>query len=205
MRPGATKMDRPEWGAVNPHERRRLHDADEQQQRRCGHSASTDAANPRFYNDPTHERNGADAAIRTATSSASRRTVATRRDRPSSGTSSSSERASDGRRDERQRVRSHREQRPVEPGRTVVQPSGGLLWIQTDDGAYTDVTNTRILPRRTIGTQDPDAVSIPAMRRRTGCGVRPIACPRAAHRVEWRGIGHCARPRPARMNATGGR
>ena len=47
---------------------------------------------------------------------------------------------------QRQPLRPDRRQRLLQPRRPVVQPcEPGLLWIETDDGAYTDVTNCMLL------------------------------------------------------------
>ena len=69
---GATKMDRPEWTAVESDDRRGLPDADQQQCGAAARSTATDAANPRFYNDPKGAARRRRTAIPTATSSACR-------------------------------------------------------------------------------------------------------------------------------------
>ncbi len=139
---GATRMDRPEWGAVNPK------NGDVYMTLTNNNStlrtlASTDAANPRFYNDPTTSgtaqrgnpnghiirwaEDGGNAAATTflwdiflfgARSTADPVNVNV------SGLTASNDFSSpDG----------------------LWFSSSGLLWIQTDDGAYTDVTNCMLL------------------------------------------------------------
>ncbi|HEY0848185.1 MAG TPA: PhoX family phosphatase [Noviherbaspirillum sp.] len=141
---GATKMDRPEWGAVNP--------ANGEVYMTLTNSnasnrtlASTDAANPRFYNDPkgaagTAQRGNPNGhIIRWAESNGNvaatsftwdvflfgaRSTADANNVNVSNLTADNDFSSPDG---------------------LWFAPSTGLLWIQTDDGAYTDVTNCMLL------------------------------------------------------------
>ncbi|WP_295854347.1 PhoX family phosphatase, partial [uncultured Xylophilus sp.] len=141
---GATKMDRPEWTAVNPK------NGDVYVTLTNTNAASrpitaTDAANPRFYNDPkgsaqtaqTGNPNGhivrfADANRDPAATTftwdvylfGARSTAA--RDINISGLTADNDFSSPD-------------------GMWFSQATQGLLWLQTDDGAYTDVTNCMML------------------------------------------------------------
>ena len=141
---GATKMDRPEWGGGEPEQRRGLPDAHQQQQRaaparrhRRGQPALLQRPDRRSGDRPARQpqRPHHPLAPRPATT----------RPRPSRGTSTCSARAPRADPDEHQHLGPHRQQRLLEPRRPVVQQASGLLWIQTDDGAYTDVTNCMML------------------------------------------------------------
>ncbi|MBI1892007.1 MAG: PhoX family phosphatase [Burkholderiales bacterium] len=141
---GATKMDRPEWGAVNPAN-------GEVYMTLTNNNSSNrtisnlDAANPRFYNDPkgtaqTAQRgnpNGhivrwAEAGGNVAATSfawdvflfGARSTADGTNVNVSNLTAANDFSSPDG---------------------LWFAPSTGLLWIETDDGAYTDVTNCMLL------------------------------------------------------------
>lgn len=139
---GATKMDRPEWGAVNPTN-------GEVYFTLTNTSASArpidrvDAANPRFYDDPkggkSQKGNPNGHVVRFAEAGASPSATSFSWDVFLFGARAS-----------------------AEPGVNISglgaendlsSPDGcwfsrampGLLWIETDDGAYTDVTNCMLL------------------------------------------------------------
>lgn len=138
---GSTKMDRPEWGAVNP-ANGEVYMTLTNNNASNRTLASTDAANPRFYNDPKGstaqkgnpnghiirwtENNGDVAATgfkwdvflfgARATADASNVNV-------SNLTAANDFSSPDG----------------------LWFAKSGLLWIQTDDGAYTDATNCMML------------------------------------------------------------
>jgi len=146
---GATKMDRPEWVALNP-KNGEVYLTLTNTNSTARPLAATDAANPRFYNDPrgaTAQRgnpNGHIIRIREIgdTSEATSFTwdiyafgAGSDLDAANinlSGLDASNDFSSpDG----------LWFSRPSNPG-GLVNP---LLWIQTDDGAYTDVTNCMML------------------------------------------------------------
>jgi secreted PhoX family phosphatase len=137
---GATKMDRPEWAAVHPTNGEvyitLTNNAAAQRP-----MAATDAANPRFYNDPKGTaaqlgnpnghiirwaENGADAAatgFRWDVYLFGARSTAGSEVNVSALTAANDFSSPDG----------------------LWFSRSGLLWIQTDDGAYTDVTNCMML------------------------------------------------------------
>lgn len=135
---GATKMDRPEWGAVNP-ANGEVYLTLTNNSSSSRPLAATDAANPRFYNDPKGGKgnpnghiirwaeNGSDA---TATGFkwdvflfGARSTADVNNVNVSNLTAANDFSSPDG----------------------LWFARNGLLWIQTDDGAYTDVTNCMLL------------------------------------------------------------
>lgn len=135
---GATKMDRPEWGAVNPINGE-VYMTLTNNAASSRPLASTDAANPRFYNDPKGGKgnpnghiirwaeNGGEA---TATGFkwdvflfGARATADANNINVSNLTAANDFSSPDG----------------------LWFAKNGLLWIQTDDGAYTDVTNCMLL------------------------------------------------------------
>lgn len=140
---GATKMDRPEWGAVNP--------ANGEVYMTLTNSnasnrtlASTDAANPRFYNDPkgaaatAQKGNPNGHIIRWAENSGDVAATAFRWDVFLFGARSTAD-------------ATNINVSNLTAANDFSSPDGlwfaksGLLWIQTDDGAYTDVTNCMLL------------------------------------------------------------
>ncbi len=136
---GATRMDRPEWGAVNPRNGEVYMTLTYNPSRDFD---KTDAANPRFYNDPkdgkAQKGNANGHIIRWAEKDGkasathfrwdvflfAARETADRRNVNLSGLSA---------------------------GNDFSSPDGlwfsrsGLLWIETDDNAYTDVSNCMLL------------------------------------------------------------
>ena len=139
---GATKMDRPEWGAVDPFSGS-VYMTLTNNNSTIRTLANTDAANPRFYNDPrttgTAQRGNPNGHIMRWVEVASnpaavqfgwdiflfgaRATQDTRTVNLSGLTAANDFSSPDG----------------LWFGRN------GILWIQTDDGAYTDVTNCMLL------------------------------------------------------------
>ena len=129
---GATKMDRPEWGAVNPRERRGLPHADQQQRRAAparGHRCRQPALLQR-----------SDAADGTAQSGNPNGHIIRwpeTGDDPEAptftlGHLSCSARASTADAGERQPLRPHRRQRLLEPRRPVVQPRATGILLDPD-------------------------------------------------------------------------
>lgn len=157
---GATKMDRPEWGAVNP-ANGEVYMTLTNNNASNRTLASTDAANPRFYNDPKGsagtaqkgnpnghiirwKENGSDVA---ATGFAwdvflfgARATADTMNVNVSNLTAANDFSSPDG---------------------LWFSASTGLLWIETDDGAYTDVTNCMLLAAvaGTVGDGGPKTIN----------------------------------------------
>ena len=141
---GATKMDRPEWGAVNP--------ANGEVYMTLTNSnaanrtlASTDAANPRFYNDPKGSAGTAQKGnpnghiIRWAENNGDVATTGFKWDVFLFGARSNA----DANNVNLSNLTSANDF--SSPDGLWFSPSTGLLWIQTDDGAYTDVTNCMLL------------------------------------------------------------
>jgi uncharacterized protein len=151
----ATKMDRPEWGAVDPFNGTVYMTLTNNSQRTV---AATDAANPRYYNDPrttgTAQRgnpNGhiirwIEAGFDSASPSfvwdiflfGSRAASDPRAVNLSGLTAANDFSSPDG----------------LWFGRN------GILWIQTDDGAYTDVTNCMMLAAIPGTTRDGVAITV---------------------------------------------
>jgi uncharacterized protein len=137
---GATKMDRPEWGAVNP-KNGEVYMTLTNNNATLRTLASTDAANPRFYNDArttgTAQRGNPNGHIirwadgdNASTSFkwdiflfGARSTVDPTNINVSALSANNDLSSPDG----------------------LWFSSSGLLWIQTDDGAFTDVTNCMML------------------------------------------------------------
>lgn len=139
---GATKMDRPEWGAVHP-TNGDVYMAMTNNNSTVRTLASTDPANPRFYNDKrttgTDQRGNPNGHIvrwaETAGSNAAttfswdiflfaaRASVTDPNINVSGLTAANDMSSPDG----------------------LWFSKSGVLWIQTDDGAYTDVTNCMML------------------------------------------------------------
>jgi secreted PhoX family phosphatase len=154
---GATKMDRPEWGAVDPFTSS-VYFTLTNNNNTLRTLASTDAANPRFYNDPrtdgTAQRGNPNGHIirwiEVASNPAAlqfgwdiflfgaRATQDARTVNLSGLTAANDFSSPDG----------------LWFGRN------GILWIQTDDGAYTDVTNCMLLAAIPGGVRDGATVTV---------------------------------------------
>ena len=147
---GATQMDRPEWTAVNPATGEMYCTLTNNASRTV--SDRVDAANPRAYIDPkTDDR-------RPSTGNANGHII---RLRETGDTSEATTFAwdiyafgagSDLDADQHQPVGPGCDQRLLVAGRPVVRPAEQrigpvtpVMWIETDDGAYTDVTNCMML------------------------------------------------------------
>jgi secreted PhoX family phosphatase len=138
---GATKMDRPEWGAVNPLNGE-VYMTLTNNNATSRTLATTDAANPRFYND----RKGATAQkgnpnghiIRWAEDGGNAGATRFRWDVFLFGARSTADAANVNLSN-------------LTAANDFSSPDGlwfarnGLLWIETDDAAYTDVTNCMLL------------------------------------------------------------
>jgi hypothetical protein len=146
---GATKMDRPEWGAVNPLNGEVYMTLTNNSQRaNSATQPALDAANPRFYADAANRGNvnghiirwreaGGDAAATTFTWDIYVFGAQANADVPAqdahyqanvnlSGLTNANDFSSPD-------------------GLWFSKRSPGLLWIETDDGAYTDTTNCMLL------------------------------------------------------------
>ena len=139
---GATKMDRPEWGAVNPKngEVYMTLTNNNATQRTL---ASTDAPNPRFYNDPTtagtaQRGNPNGHIIRWAEDGGNAAATTFKWDIFLFGARSTADPANVN-------VSGLSASNDFSSPDGLWFSSNGLLWIQTDDGAYTDVTNCMLL------------------------------------------------------------
>ena len=153
---GATKMDRPEWAAVHPRNGEvyftLTNNAAAQRP-----IAAVDAANPRFYNDKQttgqdQKGNPNGHIIRWAEGGGYADALSFNWDVYLFGARASAVAR------QRQPLRPDRRQRFLQPRRPVVQLCDpGLLWIQTDDGAYTDVTNCMMLAAVPGSTGDGEA------------------------------------------------
>ncbi|MEO0319183.1 MAG: hypothetical protein RL404_2860 [Pseudomonadota bacterium] len=136
---GATRMDRPEWGAVNPRNGEVYMTLTYNPSRDFD---KTDAANPRFYNDPKEGKpqkgNANGHIIRWA-----------ERDDKASATHFRWDVFLFAARESADR--SHVNLSGLQSGNDFSSPDGlwfsrsGLLWIETDDNAYTDVSNCMLL------------------------------------------------------------
>jgi uncharacterized protein len=139
---GATKMDRPEWGAVNP-ANGEVYMTLTNTNSTARPLAATDAANPRFYNDPKgptaipQRGNPNGHIIRWAESGGNAAAVTFTWDVFLFGS--------------RAGMDPNINVSKLTAANDFSSPDGlwfskrGLLWIQTDDGAYTDVTNCMML------------------------------------------------------------
>ncbi|MDQ9170904.1 PhoX family phosphatase [Oxalobacteraceae bacterium R-40] len=139
---GATKMDRPEWGAVNP-VNGEVYMTLTNSNSASRTLASTDAANPRFYNDPkgpggTAQRGNPNGhIIRWAEQGGNVAATSFKWDVFLFGARAGMDR--------------NINVSNLTSANDFSRPDGlwfarsGLLWIQTDDGAYTDVTNCMML------------------------------------------------------------
>lgn len=140
---GATKMDRPEWAAVNP-KTGEVYVTLTNTNASARPIASTDAANPRFYNDvkggTTNQKGNPNGHIvRFADDNADPASLSFKWDVYLFGaraTASADVNLS-------QLTADNDFSSP--DGLWFSHAAPGLLWLETDDGAYTDVTNCMLL------------------------------------------------------------
>jgi len=173
---GATRMDRPEWSSVNPANgeiyitltnniTRRLNPGDAQ--------TAPDAANPRVYDDQygtdrvnTGNPNGHVIRIREDAGDPAATTFtwdvylfgAEAGTDPAVNLSSLTD-----------------DQDFSSPDGLMFAPSTGILWLQTDDSYYTDVTNSMMLAALPGQVGDGDAVVVPGTGVTTWRGKSPTA------------------------------
>jgi secreted PhoX family phosphatase len=140
---GATKMDRPEWGAVNPLNGE-VYMTLTNNNSASRTLASTDAANPRFYNDPKgatstpQKGNPNGHIIRWAEQGGNVAATSFKWDVFLFGARSGADPANIN-------VSNLTAANDFSSPDGLWFANSGLLWIQTDDGAYTDVTNCMLL------------------------------------------------------------
>ena len=146
---GATKMDRPEWTAVNPANGEIYITMTENPDR--GNVGSSRRSTPRIRATgsttiSTQTRRGTSKGNVNGHIVRLRETGNDAAATSSTGTSSCSAPGADARTpDERQPLGPHATQRPVQARRLLVRGRRGILWIETDDNTYTDVTNCMLL------------------------------------------------------------
>jgi len=137
---GATKMDRPEWGAVNPRNGE-VYMTLTNNNSTLRTLASTDAANPRFYNDArttgTAQRGNPNGHI-IRWADGDNASTSFKWDIFLFGARSTSDPANIN-------VSALTANNDFSSPDGLWFGSSGLLWIQTDDGAFTDVTNCMML------------------------------------------------------------
>jgi secreted PhoX family phosphatase len=144
---GATKMDRPEWSSVNPANGEIYLTLTNNSNRRVEPSGSSqmapDAANPRVYTD-----------VRGTTSQQGNPNGHLVRMKEGTGAAAATSfnwdvylfAAEAGADKERVNLSAlTADQDMSSPDGLVFSPATGICWIQTDDGAYTDVTNCMML------------------------------------------------------------
>jgi len=144
---GATKMDRPEWCGVNPANGEVYFTLTNNSNRRVEPSSSSqmapDAANPRVYTDmkgstaQTGNPNGHLLRMKEGTGAAAATSFAW--DIYLFGAEAGADKATVN------LSSLTADQDMSSPDGLVFSPSTGICWIQTDDGAYTDVTNCMML------------------------------------------------------------
>ncbi|EHL22893.1 MAG: phosphatase [Acidovorax sp. SCN 68-22] len=144
---GATKMDRPEWGGVNPANGEIYQTLTNNSNRRVEPSGSTqlapDASNPRVYTDmkgsTAQPGNPNGHLLRMKEGSAGGAATTFTWDIYLFGAEAGADKGVVN-------ISSlTADQDFSSPDGLVFSPSTGICWIQTDDGAYTDVTNNMML------------------------------------------------------------
>ena len=144
---GATKMDRPEWCSVNPANGEIYYSLTNNSNRRVEPTGSSqlapDSANPRAYTDlkGTTEQKGNPNGhlIRMKEAAAGAGATSFTWDLYAMGAQSDA----DGSKVNLSNLTA--DQDFSSPDGLVFSPATGIMWIQTDDGAYTDVTNCMML------------------------------------------------------------
>ncbi|MBK7005589.1 MAG: PhoX family phosphatase [Burkholderiales bacterium] len=144
---GATKMDRPEWCSVNPANGEVYFALTNNSNRRVNPTGSSqlapDSANPRAYTDTKgttkQEGNPNGHIIRVKEGSAGAAATTFTWDLYALGAQSDA----DGSKVNLSNLTA--DQDFSSPDGLVFSPATGIMWIQTDDGAYTDVTNCMML------------------------------------------------------------
>jgi secreted PhoX family phosphatase len=181
---GGTKMDRPEWGAVNP-KNGEVYITLTNTNASSRPVTAVDSANPRFYNDPK----GAEATaqkgnpnghiVRFAEQGGNAAALSFRWDVFLFGARATADATNvnlSGLSDDNDFS--------SPDGCWFSEVTPGLLWIETDDGAYTDVTNCMLLAalpgsvgdgsKRTVANSDTVAVPIDGGTIETDAGPTPV-------------------------------
>ncbi|WP_062480785.1 PhoX family protein [Variovorax boronicumulans] len=139
---GATKMDRPEWAAVNP-KTGDVYVTLTNTNASARPIGSTDAANPRFYNDKKgaadQKGNPNGHIVRFADDNADPTSLSFKWDVYLFGARSTASA------DVNLSQLTADNDLSSPDGMWFSQAAPGLLWLETDDGAYTDVTNCMLL------------------------------------------------------------
>jgi secreted PhoX family phosphatase len=142
---GATKMDRPEWTAVNPKNGEVYLTLTNNAARTISGVNGTDAANPRFYNDPkgvaqtAQKGNPNGHIVRFADTGGNPAAVTFKWDCYLFGARSTASA------DVNLSALGADNDFSSPDGMWFSQAAPGLLWLETDDGKYTDVTNCMLL------------------------------------------------------------
>jgi hypothetical protein len=181
---GGTKMDRPEWGAVHP-VNGEIYFTLTNTNAASRPVTSVDAANPRFYNDPkgpaaaAQKGNPNGHIIRLAESGGTHAGTAFRWDVYLFGARATADAANVN-----VSALSDDNDFSSPDGCWFSQATPGLLWLQTDDGAHTDVTNCMLLGavpgvvgdggKRSIANSDTVAVPVDGGSIETDAGKVPI-------------------------------
>lgn len=173
---GATRMDRPEWSAVNPANGEVYITLTNNTNRRLnptGSQMAPDAANPRVYTDvkgtsstSTGNVNGHIIRLRENAGEAAATTFAW--DVYLFGAESGAGAAIN-------LSGLTTDQDFSSPDGLAFTPSTGICWIQTDDGAYTDVTNCMMLAALPGQVGDGDVVTVSGTGVTTYRGKLPTA------------------------------
>jgi secreted PhoX family phosphatase len=138
---GATKMDRPEWAGVNPRNGELYITLTNNSNRTVDGEASADAVNPRVYRDMKGSR--------ASNGNVNGHIVRLAETRPTDNAFRwdiylmAAEASADTGKVNLSRLTDANDL--SSPDGLVFSPATGICWIQTDDGAYTDVTNCMLL------------------------------------------------------------
>jgi secreted PhoX family phosphatase len=146
---GATKMDRPEWGAVNPVNGEVYMTLTNNSQRAAAASnPALDAANPRYYTDSANKGNVNGHIIRWRETGSDPAATSFAWDVYLFGAQAAVDAGGD---DAYYQANVNLSALAADndfsspDGVWFSQKTPGLLWIETDDGAYTDITNCMLL------------------------------------------------------------
>jgi secreted PhoX family phosphatase len=138
---GATKMDRPEWAGVNPRNGELYITLTNNSNRTVDGEASADAVNPRVYRDMKGSR--------ASNGNVNGHIVRLAETRPTDNAFRwdiylmAAEASADTGKVNLSRLTDANDL--SSPDGLVFSPATGICWIQTDDGAYTEVTNCMLL------------------------------------------------------------
>jgi len=181
---GGTKMDRPEWGAVDP-KNGEVYFTLTNTNAASRPVTSVDAVNPRFYNDPkgteatAQKGNPNGHIVRFAENGGDSAALGFRWDVFLFGARSTADAVNVN-----VSALSDDNDFSSPDGCWFSHATPGLMWIQTDDGAYTDVTNCMMLAalpgsvgdgsKKTIANSDTVSVPIDGGTIETDAGPMPV-------------------------------